>query len=179
MLRPSLRLPRPRSRHPIARALRFAWALPTNAFGHLVGILVSGRRGVRVGGPAAVGWLYPIRAGLGLDWMGAITLGHAIVHARDFLDGPRGRLVLAHELAHTRQHDVLGPLYLPLHVVAQATSALLSWLLPGGVVHSRVHDRNPLEQTFIAFGVGIIDEGRDGIVARGLDPETLLGAYGA
>ena len=31
------------------------------------------------GRPAAVGWLYPIRAGLGLDWVGAVTIGHAIL----------------------------------------------------------------------------------------------------
>lgn len=66
------------------------------------------------------------------------------------LDGPTlpARLTLAHELAHTRQHDRLGPLYLPLHILAQATSAVLSLGRPPVV--SRVHDRNPLEQTFIA-----------------------------
>jgi hypothetical protein len=59
--------------------------------------------------------------------------------------------VLAHELAHTRQHDVLGPLYLPLHILAQTTSTALSLILPGRV-RSRVHAYNPLEHTFICLG---------------------------
>ena len=62
------------------------------------------------------------------------------------------RLTLAHELAHTRQHDRLGPLYLPMHILAQAVSALLS--LGGRPIVSRVHDRNPLEQTFICISAG-------------------------
>ena len=37
-----------------------SWTAPTNLLGHLAGFLVSGRRGRRVGGPAAVGWLYEI-----------------------------------------------------------------------------------------------------------------------
>jgi hypothetical protein len=32
--------------------------------------------------------------------------------------------VLNHELAHVKQHDVLGPVYLPLHVLAQLYSQL-------------------------------------------------------
>ena len=107
-----------------------------------------------MGGAAAVGWLYPIRRGRGLDWVGAVTLGHAILHRPGLLDGPAlaQRLTLAHELAHTRQHDRLGPLYLPMHILAQAMSALLS--LGGRPVVSRVHDRNPLEQTFICISAG-------------------------
>jgi hypothetical protein len=130
--------------------LRGLWTLPTNLLGHLAGRLVSGRAGRRVGGPAAVGWLYPIRDGLGLDWVGAVTLGNAILYRPGLLDGATlsARLTLAHELAHTRQHDRLGPLYLPLHILAQVTSAVLSIGRPVSV--SRVHDRNPLEQTFIA-----------------------------
>lgn len=178
MLKTHVAFPRARSTNPIVRALRFVWTLPTNAFGHVVGIVVSQRRGVRVGGRAAVGWLYPIHWKKGLDWIGAVTLGHAIVHRRDILEGPRGRLVLVHELAHTRQHDVLGPLYLPLHVLAQTTSFVLSFTLGGEVTHSRVHDHNPLEQTFIAFGVGMCDEGERGLAARGLDPDRLLAEYG-
>jgi hypothetical protein len=113
--------------------------------------VVSGRLPRRVGGLAAVGWLYPIRAGLGLDWVGAVTLGHAILHRPGMLDRPtlESRLTLAHELAHTRQHDRLGPLYLPLHILSQAASAVLTRGKP--VTVSRVHDCNLLEQTWIAI----------------------------
>jgi hypothetical protein len=153
VLRSRVRLPGARSNNLALRACRALWTAPTNLLGHLAGFLVSGRRGRRVGGPAARGWLFEIRPGLGLDWVGAVTIGHAILYRPDmFGGGLRGRLVLAHELAHTRQHDVLGPLYLPLHILAQATSAVLSIGRP--VVVSRVHDRNPLEQTFICLGAG-------------------------
>jgi hypothetical protein len=126
-----------------------------------------------VGGPAAFGWLYPIRPGLGLDWVGAVTLGSAILHRRGMFDGGLpGRLTLAHELAHTRQHDWLGPLYLPLHIVAQATSAVLSIGRP--VVVSRVHDRNPLEQTFICLGAGATHAP----LPEGFDTERFLASFG-
>ncbi|HTB57894.1 MAG TPA: DUF4157 domain-containing protein [Polyangia bacterium] len=151
MLVGHLRRPRPRRQAPLVRAVRALWTLPTNLLGHLAGWMASGGRlPRRVGGPAAVGWLYPIRPGLGLDWVGAVTIGHAILHRPGVVDGPTpaARLTLAHELAHTRQHDLLGPLYLPLHILAQAASALLTRGRP--ITVSRVHDLNPLEQTFIA-----------------------------
>ncbi|MES1208164.1 MAG: DUF4157 domain-containing protein [Pseudomonadota bacterium] len=133
------------------RLVRGLWTLPTNLLGHAAGLLVSGRQPLRVGGPAARGWLYPIRDGIGLDWVGAVTLGHAILHRPGLLDTGTvaARLTLAHELAHTRQHDRLGPLYLPLHILAQTLSALLSIGRP--VAFTRVHDRNPLEQSWIAI----------------------------
>src|SRR5580704_10857799 len=151
MLLGHLRRPRPRRQAPLVRAVRALWTLPTNLLGHLAGWMASGGRlPRRVGGPAAVGWLYPIRPRLGLDWVGAVTIGHAILHRPGVVDGPTpaARLTLAHELAHTRQHDLLGPLYLPLHILAQAASALLTRGRP--ITVSRVHDLNPLEQTFIA-----------------------------
>jgi hypothetical protein len=151
MLIGRLRRPRPRSRVWLVRVLRALWTLPTSLLGHLAGLAVSGRWPRRVGGPAAVGWLYPIRDGLGLDWVGAVTIGHAILHRPGLLDQPTlpARLTLAHELAHTRQHDRLGPLYLPLHILSQAASALLTRGKP--VTVSRVHDCNLLEQTWIAI----------------------------
>jgi hypothetical protein len=149
-----VRWPQPRSRALAARALRALWTLPTNLLGHFAGFVVSGGRRRRVGGPAAHAWIYAIRPGLGLDWVGAVTLGHAILARPGMLEGPtlHARLTLAHELAHTRQHDWLGPLYLPLHILAQSTSALLS--LRSRAIVSRVHDHNPLEQTFICIGAG-------------------------
>lgn len=151
MIAGHVRRPRPRSRAPWLRFLRGLWTLPTNLLGHAAGLAASGRRPERVGGPAARGWLYPIRGGIGLDWVGAVTIGHAILHRPGLLDTgtPAARLTLAHELAHTRQHDRLGPLYLPLHILGQTVSALLSLGRP--VVFTRVHDRNPLEQSWIAI----------------------------
>lgn len=150
-LRSRLSWPKPRRRGPLLGLLRALWTLPTNLIGHVAGLAVSGRRPRRVEGPAAAGWLYPVRPGIGLDWVGAVTLGHVILHRPSIFAGLRGRAVLAHELAHTRQHDVLGPAYLPLHILAQTTSALLSFVLPGHVT-SRVHAYNPLEHTFICLG---------------------------
>lgn len=154
---------------------RGLWTLPTNVVGHLAGLLVSGRFPRRVQGPAAVGWLYLIRSGLGLDWVGAVTLGHAVLCRPGMLDRPdlRSRLTLAHELAHTRQHDWLGPLYLPAHILAQAGSALLS--IGGPVMVSRQHDHNPLEQTFICLAAGAT---RPPLPA-GIDVERFLAAFGA
>jgi hypothetical protein len=166
--------PRPRQQHPLVRALRALWTLPTNLVGHAAGLAVSGRLPRRVGGPAAVGWLYPIRRGLGLDWVGAVTLGHAILYSGGLLDGSdlRARLTLAHELAHTRQHDLLGPLYLPLHVLAQAASAAFS--IGGAPTISRVHDWNPLEQTLICVSAGTAH----GSLPDTLDAEAFLAAFG-
>ena len=151
MLAGRMRRPRPRSRRVLIRLIRGLWTLPTNLLGHLAGLVVSGRPQRRVRGPAAVGWLYPIRPGFGLDWVGAVTLGHAILYRPGMLDDGtlQARLTLAHELAHTRQHDLLGPLYLPLHIVSQAASALI--MRGGSTMVSRVHDANPLEQTFICI----------------------------
>jgi hypothetical protein len=169
-----LRWPRPRSRQALVRAARGLWTLPTNLLGHAAGWLVSGGPPRRVGGPAAVGWLYAIRPGRGLDWVGAVTLGHAILHRPGLLDGDSqpARLTLAHELAHTRQHDWLGPLYLPLHVVAQVVSAALSLRRPPVV--SRVHDHNPLEQTFICLSAGATRPPLPGDV----DVESYLARFG-
>jgi hypothetical protein len=174
-----VRWPRPRSRALAVRALRALWTLPTNLLGHLAGVVVSGGRGRQVGGPAARARVYRIRPGLGLDWVGAVTLGHAILARPGLLDGPslHARLTLAHELAHTRQHDWLGPLYLPLHVLAQSASAALS--VGGRPVVSRVHDRNPLEQTFICIGAGATRPPFPAGLEAEADRERFLAAFGA
>ena len=179
MLAARFRWPRARSRSAGARLVRALWTLPTNVLGHLAGLAVSGHRPRRVGGPAARAWLYVIRPGLGLDWVGAVTLGHAILARPGMLDGPalHARLTLAHELAHTRQHDWLGPLYLPLHILAQATSAALS--LGGRPAVSRVHDHNPLEQTFICIGAGATRPPYPPGLETEADVARFLGAFGA
>jgi len=173
-----VRWPRRRSRRALTRLLRALWTLPTNAVGHAAGWLVSGRRPRSVGGPAARGWLYPIRGGIGLDWVVAVTLGNAILHCPGVLDRPgdlRARLTLAHELAHTRQHDRLGPLYLPLHIAAQAISAVISFATRRPPMVSRVHDYNPLEQTLICLPASAT---REAFPAE-LDVEEYLGEFGA
>jgi hypothetical protein len=159
----------------VARAL---WTSPTNALGHLAGLLVSGRRPRRVGGPAARAWLYAIRPRRGLDWVGAVTLGHAILARPGMLDGAdaHARLTLAHELAHARQHDWLGPLYLPLHALAQLVSAALS--LGARPTVSRVHDANPLEQTFICIGAGATRPPYPAGLDTEAERERFLAAFG-
>jgi len=181
MLAPRLRLPSVRSRHRGPGAWVGAlWTFPTNLIGHAAGLLVSGQRPRRVRGPAAAAWLYPIRPGLGLDWVAAVTLGHVVLYRPGMFSGRLGRLILAHELAHTRQHDWLGPLYLPLHIIAQTISALLS--VGRGTGHSRVHDHNPLEQTFICLGAsayGPLARGEDVPGApSGCDGDAMLAAFG-
>lgn len=178
MLAGHLRRPRPRSRALPLRLLRALWTLPTNLLGHLAGLAVSGRRPRPVGGPAARGWLYPIRPGLGLDWVGAVTLGHVILARPGLLDGDGelARLTLAHELAHARQHDWLGPLYLPLHALAQLVSAMLSFGRAPRV--SRVHDHNPLEQTFICISAGATRPPYPPAIADAEDRARFLTAFG-
>jgi hypothetical protein len=174
-----VRWPRPRSGALVARVLRALWTLPTNVVGHLAGFVVSGGPRRRVGGPAAAAWVYPIRRGLGLDWVGAVTLGHAILARPGVLDGAgaHARLTLAHELAHARQHDWLGALYLPLHILAQLTSAALS--LRGAPVVSRVHDDNPLEQTFICLSAGATRPPYPEALVDEAARERFLAAFGA
>lgn len=178
MLRSHVSLPAPRSSSPFLCALRFAWTFPTNALAHLAcRFLVSGKSPERVGGRAAAGWIYPLRRGIGLDWVRAVTLGHVILYQAGLFEGTKGRAILAHELAHTRQHDLLGPLYLPVHLAAQAASALIS-LFTGRPVHSRVHDHNPLEQTFICIAAAAPDDWPAQVVKAGVDPKALLGEFG-
>ncbi|MFO0693766.1 MAG: DUF4157 domain-containing protein [Polyangiales bacterium] len=169
-------LPRPRRRHPLVVALRSVWTAPTTAIGHLAGLFVA--RGVpprRVSGPLAEATFYPIRRP-GLAFFGAVTLGHVVlIHDRAYR-GRNGRIVMAHELAHTRQHDVLGPFYLPLHGLAQLVSAAISLVRPRG--RSAVHTYNPLEQTWIAFSFDAIEVAAAWPEARDAELEGFLAAWG-
>lgn len=155
-MKSTIRRPPPRSRHPLVRALRGAWTLPTSLLGHAVGALVSGSLGRPVGGDAARARLYIIRMPL-VEKLKGITLGHAILLSPDYAEGTFGRLVLAHELAHTRQHDVLGPVYLPLHAVAQLVSAAC-WLVRPVEGSDPVHAHNPLEERWLFLGHTAIGE---------------------
>ena len=86
-------------------------------------------------------------AGRALQGFGAIAIGHAIIVEPAFLER-YGPWLLAHELAHTLQHDWLGPAYLPSHALSQLTSALIYAFRrrPG---FSPWHTYNPLERIFI------------------------------
>lgn len=151
-----LRNPRPRSRNAFVRTARALWTLPTNVLGHTAGALVSASVGRRVASPYADARLYLIRTPA-LGWVGGVTLGHAILLAPRLTEGLRGRLILAHELAHTRQHEVLGPLYLPLHAAAQVASALLYAVRPDPT-SDPVHAHNPLEERWLFLGHRAIEE---------------------
>ena len=175
-LRATLRTPSPRATHPVVRALRGAWTLPTNVLGHLLGMLGSGTLGERVASPFAVGRVYVLRGPLA-GAPGAVTLGHAILMSPRMRVGFGGRLVLAHELAHTRQHDWLGPLYLPLHGVAQLVSAGL-WVVERVPGSTPVHAYNPLEQTFLVLGHhALADLAKGERMSRG-ELEALLASLG-
>ena len=64
-----------------------------------------------------------------------------------------GRWLLAHELSHARQHDWLGPAYLPAHAMLLALSAVMSLIRPrpspSDARLSPWHAYNPLERVLI------------------------------
>lgn len=166
-------VPPPRAMSSLLRAAHGLWTLPTNVFGHLAGLVLTARRPRRVGGPAARAWLYTIPNRSPFARIGGVALGHAILLSEAFLAGERGRLILAHELAHTRQHDVFGPAYLPLHLCAQMASAL-RYLVAPRPESDPVHAYNPLEQTWISLGHDAIRRARE----EGWDVEPMLRAFG-
>ncbi|MBV9969095.1 MAG: hypothetical protein JO228_03850, partial [Xanthobacteraceae bacterium] len=60
--------------------------------------------------------------------------------------------LLAHELSHARQHDWLGPAYLPAHAILLALSAAISLVRPVAGF-SRWHAHNPLERLLICVPI--------------------------
>lgn len=149
-LRPVVEWPGRRQRTGVRAWLRGLWTLPTNLFGHLAGFAL-GRYVGQVRAVSARAWLFELRRVPDAWRYRAVTLGNVVLFRPGTFDTLEGRVVLAHELAHTRQHDVLGPLYLPLHAMAQATSAGLCLVRPIEGA-SPPHAYNPLEQTWIAVG---------------------------
>jgi hypothetical protein len=96
----------------IVRALGFVWALPGTIIGVLLGATTLARPHVRDGvlvfpGDRGFGALHR-RMGFS-----AITFGHVVIANRP-LDGASW----AHELAHVRQWEVLGPLMLLAYPLA-------------------------------------------------------------
>lgn len=104
-----------------------AWNLPNTlvglaygVLGHLAGWLAGTRPFVTVGNNA----LQFHNNGLMLT---AMTLGNVVIYGprrtpatpnRPFLDSPPSHTVGREEFRHTQQGQVLGPLYLPLHIAA-------------------------------------------------------------
>lgn len=126
-------------------------------------------------GPAARGYLYKLPESI--PGVGAIALGSAILYDPRFVHGPKARAIIAHELAHTRQHDGLGPLYLPAHIVCQVISALLS-VVSRRRSYSLVHGYNPLEQRWICLGVGHIDGLAKGTLLSPGEEEAFFERFG-
>jgi len=106
--------------------------------------------------------------------VGAVALGHAVLAERSFVSGYRGRWVLAHELSHTRQHDWLGPAYLPLHVVSQVVSIVLTRVRPMPGISS-LHAYNPLERVFLHVPFDVLLES-EGSLSSG--DRRVLDAFG-
>lgn len=174
-LAPNCSSPAPRSRNKAIVALRALWTLPTNLVGHGLGRLLCRTPPEFVEGPAARGFLY--RLPKSIPGIGAIALGSAILYDPRFVRGPKARSIIAHELAHTRQHDRLGPLYLPMHIACQVISVLLS-VVSRRRSYSLVHGYNPLEQRWICLGVGHIDSLAKGTLMGGDKTEAFFEKFG-
>jgi|SRR5579859_104845 len=138
-------LPPLRSQKPLAQLVRALSTLPINLVGHTLGLLVTRAKPERIAEPAASTSLYRLRSSPLARGLGAIPIGNVIVAEPQFVLGLRCRLVLAHELSHTRQHRWLGPFYSLVHVAFQITSALASIIRP--LVNFPVqHAYNPFER---------------------------------
>ncbi len=133
--------------------LRALWTAPVTLTGHAAARICGCGRPERIGGPATRAWLYRLPRGW-FSGFGAIAIGHAIIVEPVFLRR-YGAWLLAHELAHTCQHDWLGPAYLPLHGLAQLTSALIYAFRPRPGF-SPWHTYNPLERIFICVPVDAV-----------------------
>jgi hypothetical protein len=163
-------IPRPRSRFLPLLAARWVWTLPTNLIGHAVGLLACRQPPRRLAGPAGKAWLYVLPRGSRLRRVAAVAIGHAVVADSSFISGTRGRWVLAHELSHARQHDWLGPAYLPLHGLCQVASVLLTWVkpVPG---FSALHAYNPLERLLLHVPFDVLLESEASLSSG--DPRVL------
>lgn len=131
-------------------ALRRAWSAPTNLVGHATARMLGCGRPQPIGGEATRASLYCLPAGRLAAWR-AVAIGHVII-AEPGLLARRGRWLLAHELSHARQHDWLGPIYLPAHAMLLALSAVISLVRPVAAF-SPWHAYNPLERVLICVPI--------------------------
>jgi hypothetical protein len=134
-------------------ALRAAWTAPTNLIGHGAARLLRCGRPERIGGQATRAWLYRLPPGR-FKGLRGIAIGHVIILEPPFL-AAHGRWVLAHELSHTRQHDWLGPTYLPVHALLLFLSAVVFLFRPVAGF-SPWHAYNPLERVLICVPIDVV-----------------------
>ena len=160
------------------RAGRFNrwWLVPTSLIGHSLARFVGAQGPKSVGGRCATAQYYVLPDRFPW-WFGAVTLGHVILVQSTCMVGESGKWTMAHELAHTRQHDVLGPLYLPAHALCQLLSALISLVrpVPG---YSRFHAYNPLERGFLCVPFDVLVDLRRGLPVPVERAEAVLAALG-
>lgn len=128
--------------------------------------------GEHLGGRAVPAHLYRLPPGR-LRGLGAIALGHAIVVEPEFVAG-RETWVLAHELSHARQHDFLGPLYLPAHALCQLVSVLLCLGRPLRGYPPQ-HAYNLLERALLCVPFDVLVNREP---PRGARADALLSAFG-
>jgi hypothetical protein len=140
-------------RHGALGAVREAWTAPTSLIGHGVAWLLRCGRPQRVGGQATRAWLYCLPVGR-FKGLRGIAIGHVIILEPAFL-AAHGRWVLAHELSHTRQHDWLGPAYLPVHAMLLVLSMVIFCFRPVAKF-SPWHAYNPLERVLIDVPIDVI-----------------------
>jgi len=167
-------LPPARSQNVLAQLVRALWTFPTNLVGHTLGLLATRAMPERIAGPAASASLYRLPSSPLARTLGAIAIGNVILAETQFISGPRGRWVLAHELSHTRQHTWLGPFYLPVHFVFQIISALAFVVRPVMNFPAQ-HAYNPLERLilYVPFDVLV-----DGVRSSDQDRDRILEAFG-
>jgi hypothetical protein len=148
-------------------ALRRAWIAPTNLVGHATARMLGCGRPQPIGGEATRASLYCLPAGRLSAWR-AVAIGHVII-VEPALLARHGRWLLAHELSHARQHDWLGPIYLPTHATLLALSAVISLIRPVARF-SPWHAYNPLERVLICVPIDALTMPRppEGALADGV-----------
>lgn len=124
------------------RIIRILWAGPNSLIGLSLLPFFRRRRVVRgvilgegAGWPRRFGWRYS-----------AITFGHVVLS----VDEPISGRVFEHELAHVRQYEIFGPLYLLLYVLSSLVA-----LARGGhhyrdnafEAHARAHEGSVMKRT--------------------------------
>ncbi len=151
-------------------ALRRVWTAPTNLIGHATARMVGARTRQRIGGAATTASLYCLPAGRLTAWR-AVAIGHVII-VEPALLAKHGRWLLAHELSHARQHDWLGPAYLPVHATLLFMSAVMSLFRPFAGL-SPWHAYNPLERVLICVPIDAVAVPPQGALAQ-----DVLHAFG-
>jgi len=146
-------------------AIRRVWTAPTTLIGHATARLLGCRNPQRIGGQATRAWLYCLPAGRFKRWR-AVAIGHVIIVEPAVL-AKHGRWLMAHELAHARQHDWLGAAYLPVHAMLLSLSMVMYAFRPIAGF-SRWHAYNPLERVLICVPIEAIAVPPQGALADGV-----------